>query len=95
MPWCLWMTATPLGSSVIQVVVRRTTGACRAESISLTLPSGRPSAVLQVINQSINFNLHHSIQCYIYIMIFIFIRCDTNWGCTKDNQYLSGGTTHT
>ena len=43
--------------------------------------------VQSIINQSIYFNLHHCIQCYIYIYIIIFqIRFDTNWGCAKDNN---------
>ena len=47
----------------------------------------------QSINQSIYFNLHHSMQCYIYIHYNILNIFDTNWGCTKDT--LSLGRAHT
>ena len=56
----------------------------------------RPVLVgLQSINQSINLFQFASFYTVLYIYIIIFkIQFDTNWGCAKDQQYLSGGTTH-
>ena len=45
---------------------------------------------LMVVNQLICIILYN----VMYIILFIFIRCDTNCGCVKGNQYLSGGITH-
>ena len=46
------------------------------------------------INQSIYFNLHHYIQCYIYALYYSKYNSTQIGVVPKIKQYLSGGTTH-